>query len=293
MNDSRFATNARRVALASLTLLASALLLSAWAKSGPTPAPAHSPTETAPAGGPWVSLFDGRTMNHWQDPSKFDPPGDAWTIADGCLKAVPRPRITEDLMSDDTYTNFEVEFEWRVADGGNSGFKYRIQALPILTPAIQARSHHFEDQVEASLVAKVFSRSLIKPGMRAQIYVVGFEYQTIAGNHPDALRGPLYQSGALYGMVPPVRNAMRPVAEFNQSRLVVRGNHIEHWLNGEKVVDAELNSPDALAHTAHRWGASSQVYKLLSEQPVKACHISLQNHGDSAWFRNIRIRRLP
>lgn len=242
--------------------------------------------------GEWVSLFDGHTMAHWQDPSRFQPPGDAWTIADGCLKAVPHPRITEDLLSEETYTNFEVEFEWRVAEGGNSGFKYRIQALPILTPATQAKSRHFEDQVEAALVAKQFDRSLIQPGMRVQIYVVGFEYQTIAGNHPDAMRGPLYQSGALYGMIPPARNAMRPVGEFNQSRLIVRGNHIEHWLNGEKVVDGELDSAEGLARTAHRWGESSQVYMLLAGQPVKACHISLQNHGDAAWFRAIRIRRL-
>lgn len=242
--------------------------------------------------GEWISLFDGSSMEHWQDPSKLDPPGDAWTIADGCLKAVPHPRITEDLVSQETYTNFELEFEWRVANGGNSGLKYRIQAFPILTSENHVAGK-FENQVQAALVGSAFNRSLIKPGMRAQIYVVGFEYQTIAGNHPDALRGPLYQSGALYGMIPPVRDAMRPVAEFNRSRLVVRGNHIEHWLNGEKIVDGDLGADAVKQLTAQRWGESSEVYKLLAGQPNKACHISLQNHGDSAWFRGLRIRRLP
>jgi hypothetical protein len=80
------------------------------------------------------------------------------------------------------------------------------------------------------------------------------------------------------------------VGEFNQSRLVVKGNHTEHWLNGVKVVDTDL--AEAAKGGAHRWGAESPVYKLMEEQPKKDCQISLQNHNDPAWFRNLKIRRL-
>jgi hypothetical protein len=250
-----------------------------------------SPQESALS---WVSLTDGRTMTHWQDPSKLDPPGDAWSMEDGCLKAVPHPRITEDLVSDETYGNFVLSFEWRVAPNGNSGLKYRIQAFPILCKANQvAGAHRFEDQVEAALASKSFDRHLIQPGESAQIYVVGYEYQTIAGTHPDALRGPLYRTGALYSLIPPIKDAMRPVDQFNQSVLMVRGNHIQHWLNGEKVVDGMLDAQDVKDHTAKRWGAPSHTYDMLAGHPAPIGHISIQNHGDAAWFRNIKVKVLP
>jgi hypothetical protein len=82
----------------------------------------------------------------------------------------------------------------------------------------------------------------------------------------------------------------KPIGEFNHSRLVVKGNHTEHWLNGVKVVDTDLE--EAAKDGTKRWGADSPVYRLLATQPKKDCPISLQNHNDAAWFRNIKIRRL-
>ena len=110
--------------------------------------------------------------------------------------------------------------------------------------------------------------------------------------HPDARRGPLYQSAALYSISPATADATRPVGEFNHSRLTMRGNHIEHWLNGQKIVDVTLTE-DLFEHTlGKRWGAASETYKLIAQQPNKNCPISLQNHGDAAWFRDIKIRKL-
>src|SRR5437868_4426958 len=83
-----------------------------------------TPEETR---GAWVLLFDGTSMNHWVDPREKTPPGDAWAIEDGCLKAKARPRITEDLFSDKTYRDFELVFDWKISHAGNSGVKYRIQ----------------------------------------------------------------------------------------------------------------------------------------------------------------------
>ena len=128
---------------------------------------------------------------------------------------------------------------------------------------------------------------------KGQEYVVGFEYQALDNErHPDAKRGTSHQSGALYDIFSPAKDATRPVGEFNHSRLVVKGDHIEHWLNGEKVVDGSLKAPEIAAGVEKRWGKDSPVYNLLVNQPRKECQISLQNHGDEAWFKNIRIRRL-
>ena len=113
------------------------------------------------------------------------------------------------------------------------------------------------------------------------------------GKNGDALANEKHTAGALYDMVAPASKSTRPVGEFNDSRLVLHGNHVEHWLNGVKVVDASLDAPEALAGVEKRWGDAPDVYYLLAKQPRKNCPISLQNHGDEAWFRTIRIRRLP
>jgi hypothetical protein len=82
------------------------------------------------------------------------------------------------------------------------------------------------------------------------------------------------------------------VGEFNHSRLLVRGKHFEHWLNGEKVVVGDLDAPEVALSMTKRWGEGSRVWELLVKQPRARCPISLQNHGDDAWFKNIRIRTL-
>jgi 3-keto-disaccharide hydrolase len=234
----------------------------------------------------WHSLFDGKTFAGWEDPTRKSPPGDSFTIEDGCLKAVAHPRYTEDLFSRDTYGDFELEFDWKISPRGNSGVKYRIQDR-VWVPETGPRK--FEDKVNEGLAHPIRQRP-----SRGQDYVIGFEYQiTDNTRNPDATHnGPLHRTAALYDMFAASRDVTRPVGEFNHSRIVVKGDHIEHWLNGEKVVDASLKAPEVAAAVAKRWGKSSPVYNLLVNQPRKECPISLQNHGDEAWFKNIRIRRL-
>jgi hypothetical protein len=235
----------------------------------------------------WQSLFDGKTFAGWEDPTKKSPPGDSFVIEDGCLKAVSHPRIVEDLFSTERFGDFELEFDWRISPRGNSGIKYRIQdRVWILNENEPGR---FEDKVRTFMEHRVAERPA-----RGQDYVVGFEYQiTDNATNPDAVHnGPRHQAAALYDMIAASNDVTRPVGEFNHSRIVVKGDHVEHWLNGQKVVDGSLNAPDIAAGIEKRWGKDSPVYNLLVNQPRKECPISLQNHGDEAWFKNIRIRRL-
>jgi hypothetical protein len=233
----------------------------------------------------WQLLFDGRTFAGWEDPAKKSPPGDSFVIAGGCLKATARPRISEDLFTRDTYRDFELEFDWRIAPGGNSGVKYRIQDRVFL---LDGNFPRFEDQVNASLRKRRAERP-----EKGQEYVIGFEYQVLDNAlNPDAKNGTTHQAGALYDVAAPSKDATRPVGEFNHSRLVVRGDHLEHWLNGVKVVAASLSGPEVAASAARRWGVGSPVYELLVRQPRRDGQISLQNHNSEAWFRNIKIRRL-
>lgn len=229
----------------------------------------------------WKLLFDGKTFNGWERA----PESDSFSIEDGSIKVMKKPRLRQDLYSAEKYRDFELQWDWKISPGGNSGLKYRIQDRIWLSEEEQKK---FEDWVEYSYTHR--PKSIPAKG---QEYVVSFEYQMIDnGVHKDALRGPKYQTGALYDMIPPVKDAAKPVGEFNHSRLIVKGKHVEHWLNGEKVLDASLDDPAVAAGSAKRWGENSHVYKFLTSQPAKDCQFSLQNHDDEAWFRNIKVKRL-
>src|SRR5580658_5050680 len=233
----------------------------------------------------WRLLFDGNSYANWVDPAMKSPPGDSFAIEDGCLRAVAHPKIVEDLFTQDAFTDFELVFDWKISSAGNSGIKYRIEDHLYVK---QERGAKFEDTLNASFNPR------LERTAKGQDYVVGFEYQLVDNQkNSDATRGgALHQAGALYDVQAPSKDATKPVGEFNHSRLVVRGDHVEHWMNGEKVVDASLKSPAVAAAMAKRWGTTSPVYDLLVRQPRKRCPISLQNHGDDAWFKNIKIRVL-
>jgi len=236
----------------------------------------------------WALLFDGRTMQHWKDPRKLDPPGDAWTIDSECLKANARPRIVEDLFSEDAYRDFELQWDWRIAPGGNSGVKYRIQRNVWMTGDHPAATLRFEDQVEYFL-----QHPITKRPDRGQDYVIGFEYQMLDDKrNADAFAGKTHMTGALYDLVPPSQSVTKPAGEWNHSVLKVQGGHVEHWLNGVKVVDASIAPATVKPGLEKRWGKTPGVFDLLGNQPRKDCPISLQNHDADTWFRNIKIRRL-
>jgi hypothetical protein len=234
----------------------------------------------------WRLMFDGKTYKGWEDPTKKVPPGDGFAIEDGCIRSLPKSKINEDLFTTALYGDFEMEFDWKISPGGNSGIKYRIQDRLMLDDSKPGQK--FEDLVNASMKTRRKDRPA-----KGQEYVIGFEYQVLDNEkNPDARRGTSHQAGALYDMISPAKDATRPVGEFNHSRLVVKGDHIEHWLNGEKVVDGSLAQPEVGANTGKRWGTESPVYDLLVKHPKKMCQISVQNHESDAWFKNLKIRKL-
>jgi hypothetical protein len=231
----------------------------------------------------WKLLFDGNSMNGWEAP------GDSWIIENGALKSMHKPKIREDLFTNQTFTDFELTWEWKIEANGNSGLKYRIQDRFFIDERRLKEFGKFENLANDAARKRQYKRS-----DATQEYIVGFEYQMIDNTgHPDALRGAYYQSGALYSMIPASQPAARPVGDYNLSKVVVKGNRFEHWLNGVKVAEGELNAAATLEKSAARWTTGSPIHKALAEQPKKLCPIALQNHGDAAWFRSIKIRTLP
>jgi hypothetical protein len=215
----------------------------------------------------WRLLFDGRTLEGWRGLGRDTIPTQHWVVADGAIKKIPsgqvpvqadgQPLEGGDLMSTDAFGDFELAWQWKVTPGANSGLKYNVsEALSMSTPPRHAAK--------------------------------GFEYQILDDErHPDgALLA--HRTGALYDLFAPnERKRLRPVGEWNDSRLVFRGPHGEHWLNGERVVEFDLGS--ARMDTA----LAASKYRSLSWFAVRRRgHIVLQDHGDEVYFRNIKVLEL-
>jgi hypothetical protein len=201
----------------------------------------------------WQPLFDGKTLDGWRGYKKADATETRWKVTDGmlCLPGLDGTdtRGQRDIISRDTYDQFELRWEWRVAQGANSGVKYFV----------------LEDMDSA----------------------IGHEYQVIDDErHPDALIGPHRQTAALYDVLPAHDRTLRPAGQFNESRVVVAGRTVEHWLNGTKVLQYELGSP------ALKEAIAKSKFKDVARfgTPLKG-HLLLQDHGDAVCYRNITLRK--
>lgn len=196
----------------------------------------------------WKSLFDGKTTAGWRGYRSKTMPA-GWQVVDGALTRVDS---AGDIITNEKYGNFELALEWKVAPGGNSGIFYRVG----------------EDSDYA--------------------WRSGLEMQVLDdARHPDG-RSPLTSAGSLYAIYPAPRGVVRPAGEWNAVRIVVNGHHIEHWLNGVKVVEAELGSPDWEARVKQSKFATMPGYGRTATG-----YIGLQDHGDRVAYRNVRIRLLP
>jgi hypothetical protein len=239
----------------------------------------------------WRLLFDGRTMKNWADPAKKNQPGDAWIVEDGSLKTRLKPRIAEDLVTRESFGDFELLFDWRVAPGGNTGLKYRLQKEIFVDESkIQKGPGGFEGLLGREISNPQSDRSKLAPDARGFVYTVGFEFQLIDDEkHPDAQKDRRHTTGALYSFTAPTKTAARPAGEWNSSRLVVKGDQVEHWINGVQVLSASLRSEDVRAGAAKRWGQVPSIHEALTN-PKPVGPLCLQHHGDEVWFKNIKIK---
>lgn len=217
-----------------------------------TAEPASDETSsTTPSDDGWILLFDGQTMDGWRTFRGQE--NDSWEIVDGTLHCKPfdQAKKRADLISADQYGNFELAFEWRIAPQSNSGVMFRV-------------TEEYE-----------------------QPYFTGPEYQVLDdGGYPGEVKEENF-SGGNYDMHAPVNKKLNPVGEWNTSRILANGNHIEHWLNGDKVVEYEIGSEDWKERKAKSKWNDVEGYAVPSRG-----HIDLQDHSNEAWFRNIMIREL-
>ena len=240
----------------------------------------------------WTLLFDGKTMNGWLDPAKKDQAGSAWKVEDGCLVTTKKPRIEEDLITAKSYDDFELKFDWRVSQGGNTGLKYRIQkAVFVNNSKKQEGSGAFEGLMGREMANPKSDRKTMAPDSTGFLYTIAFEFQLIDNErHKDALKDSAHQTGALYSMIAAKAKAAKPAGEWNSSTLVVKGQHFEHWINGTKVLEGSLKDPAIAAGAEKRWGKHAPMIRDILSNPKPSGPVALQHHGDDVWFRNIKIR---
>jgi hypothetical protein len=207
----------------------------------------------------WRLLFDGQSTAGWVEITGKPFPANCWTIEDGSLKALVRSNGFQDIRTVEVFRSFDLQFDWKILKDGNSGVKYRIQNADewTNTEGRQARAR-------------------------------GLEYQLADDGNADAASDPRRVAASLYSLIAPSPRIPPRIGEFNRSRLVVNGSHVEHWLNGVKVVEFDVRGPDVqkLLRGYLPKGAPPET-PLLDASPI-----SLQNHQSETWFRNIKIRVL-
>jgi hypothetical protein len=198
----------------------------------------------------FVPLFDGKTLEGWTT-ARGNPVTQGWEVQDG---AIVRTGGGGSIFTEREYGDFELRFDWRISRRGNSGVKYRVARY-----------------------AK---------GIYSSPEWLGYEYQI----WDDERRGtPAHMSAASIYLLqaPEDEKPLKPTGEFNTGRIVAVGPHLEHWLNGAKVLDVDTSSDIWWRRVANtKFGEVKEIFQNSSGR------IQLQDHGNKVWFRNLRIREL-
>lgn len=200
----------------------------------------------------WKELFDGRSLSGWRYYKGVA--GNSWEAKDGVLQCKPdkeKGLVRGDLITQEQYQDFELSLEWKIGPGANSGILYLVN-----------------EAVGAS-------------------YESGPEYQLIDDlGYPGKLED-WQKTGANYAMHPPQHQVSKPVGQWNHTRIIVYKSHVEHWLNGTKIVDYQLGDGNWQKLKAQSKWKDTPTYA----QSPKG-HIVLQDHGGGVAFKEVKIRNL-
>jgi hypothetical protein len=193
----------------------------------------------------WRLLFDGVSTTGWRGFRQSTIPA-GWRVVDAALTRVSGGG---DIITIEQFANFELMLEWQIAPAGNSGIMFRV------SEAADATFH------------------------------TGPEMQVLDNaSHPDA-GNPLTRAGSCYSLYAPAADVARPAGTWNEVRLVANGAHVEHWLNGVKIVEYEIGSADWIARLS-----TSSLREFAGYGREPRGHIALQDHGDRVAYRSIKIR---
>jgi hypothetical protein len=195
----------------------------------------------------WRLLFDGKTTAGWRVFKKTEMTA-GWTVEAGALT---RSASAGDIVTVDEFDNFELTFDWMVAPGANSGVFGRVT----------------EDSTA--------------------VWHSATEYQILDNKgHADGKK-PETTAGSAYALYAPVKDVTKALGEWNQGKIVMKGAHVEHWLNGVKIVEFEVGSAD---WTERVEKSKFKPYPQFGKAPRG--RIAIQDHGDKVSYRNIKIRSL-
>ena len=204
----------------------------------------------------WKLLFDGKTTTGWRG-YKMDkmPPG--WAAIDGALVRLKGGAGGkgagggDDIVTTEDFESFDLSLEWKVVANGNSGVLYHVSEEPVT-------SWHYAPEVQ------------------------------ILDNSAHPIRSKLELAGACYDLYPPSKDVTNPPGQWNRMRILVDGAHVEHWMNGEKIVEYELWSDDWNQRVAKSKHKVRPKFGTFKKGPI-----CLQDHSDRIEFRDIKIRVLP
>lgn len=196
----------------------------------------------------WKLLFDGKSLAGWRSYGKPNGPDHGWEVKDGVLNCIAGAH-GGDIITTEQYTDFDLQWDWMVPPKANNGIKYLVSEKRPKAP--------------------------------------GHEYQMIDDADPE-VHGPKQSTAAFYDVIAPDPNKpLHPPGQWNHSRVLIKGNHVEHWLNGAKVVEYELGSPEL------KEAISKSKFKNVHDFAEKITGpILLTEHHDAASFKNIKILEL-
>ena len=198
----------------------------------------------------WIILFNGDDVSHWRAFNQEEFPFDGWAIENGTLKTIVGGNKV-DIITRDVYKDFEFVLEWKVSPSGNSGIFYF---------ATEKGDYIWQTAPEMQVLDNTA--------------------------HHDGKRK-VTSAGALYDLIPPIEDVSKSVGEFNEARILVDNNRVEHWLNGKKILEYNYGSDELNGLIAKSKFASMPLFAN-----EKTGHIGLQHHGEEVWYRNVRIRKL-